>query len=199
MTFGTKAMLVSSLFSGSSVIILYLSNSVTTLLMIPLIMHHCSKVILTIHERQSSSFLPKMPLQLICYYLLIKSMAILIGTFSWNVKLYSFPSIKPQRLNAAKTLDDAADSLNCLSCLLRCFRKPVHIFIVERTASPMSLSQFSGNSIAHHCPIISQKSKEKIFFSARWNHSKISFQEVQDCLTVGPPILNDIWESFHKS
>lgn len=161
MTLSTKAILVSSFFSGSFVIILFLSNSVTTLVMIPLIMHHCSKVILTTHRRLSSSFFPKMPLQLICYYLLIKSIAILIGKFFWNVKLYYFPSIKLQGLKTAKTFDDAADSLYYLSCLLRSFRKPAHKFIVERTANPKSLFQFPDCSLVHHYPIIFQKSKEK--------------------------------------
>lgn len=53
--------------------------SYDTALMTPLIMHHCSKVILAIHERQSGSYSPMMPLQSICYYLIIQSIAILIG------------------------------------------------------------------------------------------------------------------------
>lgn len=160
-TLSTKAILVSSLFSGSSITIPFLSNLVTTLVMIPLIMDHCSEVIPSIHKRLSISFFPKVPLQLICYYLLIKFIAILIGKFFWNVKLDSFPSVNPQCLKTAKTLDEAADSLNYLSWLLRYFRKPAHMFIVERTANTMSFSQFPGSSLVHHCPITSQKFKKK--------------------------------------
>lgn len=135
----------------------------TQLLITPLIMHHCSRVFLTIFERQSGSYFPKMPLQSICYYLIIQFIAILIGKFFWYVKLYSFPI--PSH-NASKLqrpwMIHTADSLKCLSCQLRSFRKFAPIFRVARIASPMSLTQFPVSSMVHHCPITSQNQRKII-------------------------------------
>lgn len=142
-------------------------------------MHYCSKVILAIHERQSGSYFPKMPLQLICYYSIIQSIAILIGKFFWNVKLYYFPSTKPQCLKTLKSwMIHTADSLKCVSCLLLRFRKLACVFTVARIANPMSLTQFLVSSTDHHCPIMSPNQRKKNLYSKRCNHSRKIFWEV---------------------
>lgn len=87
--------------------------------------------------------------------------------FDWkavfNVKLYSFPSIKTKCLKTAKTLDDAADSLNYLSSALE---KLSYLYSGKNCQSnePFPVSrQFSSSPMCNDLSKVKRKKK----FSAR--------------------------------